>query len=478
MRELILKRMKTSWFFWGLLALICMLSMGGSGTVPVYAADKVPAAVQLTSVKSEVYNKVVVRWKSVAAATQYRIYYKKKGMSGWTKVAVVDASKTGYTHVSSTKYPLEPGQVYTYTVRAYNKVSDKCGKYDQTGLSARVPIKPQLVELERVFVSKSGAVTVSWKAAKNATQYFIYYKQAGVSTWKKIAAVGANTLSYSHKSTASAPLKAKQTYVYTVRGYNEKTDGRGSYDSKGISVKMPASSLPAGITVKPGNEGLMSGNQWNNPVGVKGRTLATAMHYDGKVYGKWLQSHMKNSYYVGTPFRGACAAPNGDYLSAQSYPGMNCTAFVWHVLWKAMQNSGNYQTPASYGFGTSRAVTYSGWAYGATRLNVERGYYKTKEDLFKIGKPRKGDIIWFMCYGDGVPADGYADNHALIYMGDGTTDLAWHSSVGNLWCDGTYDGVPGGHWISAKNSNGFTEIAGPQNVQFGYILIRAGGIFD
>lgn len=46
---------------------------------------------------------------------------------------------------------------------------------------------PGKVTVTRVRLTGSNNVTVYWKKAKNATNYRIYYKQAGAKSWKGIA---------------------------------------------------------------------------------------------------------------------------------------------------------------------------------------------------------------------------------------------------------------------------------------------------
>lgn len=65
---------------------------------------------------------------------------------------------------------------------------------------------PGKVTVTRVRLTGSNNVTVYWKKAKNATNYRIYYKQAGAKSWKGIATVGAGRTSYTHNSSNKNPL--------------------------------------------------------------------------------------------------------------------------------------------------------------------------------------------------------------------------------------------------------------------------------
>ena len=89
---------------------------------------------------------------------------------------------------------------------------------------------PGKVTITRVRLAGSSKVTVCWKKAKNATNYRIYYKQAGARSWKGIATVGAGRTSYTHNSSSKNPLVSGGKYIYTVRAYNRSSKKWGSYE--------------------------------------------------------------------------------------------------------------------------------------------------------------------------------------------------------------------------------------------------------
>ena len=231
---------------------------------------------------------------------------------------------------------------------------------------------------------------------------------------------------------------------------------------------------------------------------------------NGDKYKKWLFDHSKfgartdaaRDYYLGTPYgvlftwsSGSGAYPAGDKYPKKDYTdangkvlqtGMNCTAFVWHVFWKSMGLSGNKKKPSDYGLGDSRDNTLSGWINVPNNNNVKHAYFKTKKDLINVGKPRRGDIIWIMAAGEYTPGQTGCDNHILFYWGNGTNDVAWHSThytgkstarANSSWCDGSLENIKGGHKVNT-NGNCQTEIASkqpPDKGLYGYILYRTGG---
>ena len=104
--------------------------------------------------------------------------------------------------------------------------------------------QPGYVSSITAKVSGSNKVTVTWKKAKNATSYRVYYKQAG-GKWKTLANV--NDTKYTHTSSKKYPLTEGKKYVYTVKAYNRYGRKWGSYDRNGKTVTIPA--IPGKVNV-------------------------------------------------------------------------------------------------------------------------------------------------------------------------------------------------------------------------------------
>lgn len=234
-------RKVTSCPFYSLfLALLAVLLMGIPAVSVQAAGVKTPGKVNITSVKMTGNNKVTINWKKASNATKYRIYYKQSGARSWKAIADVSSGKTSYTHTSNSRIPLAGGKKYVYTVRAYNKTSRKWGTYDKNGKGVTVPIVPGKVKLVSVKANVYNKVTVTWNKTSNASSYRIYYKKANAKNWTRVTDVKGSLRSYVHKSSKSAALIAGTQYVYTVRAYNSSSKKWGSYDAKGITVKVPA----------------------------------------------------------------------------------------------------------------------------------------------------------------------------------------------------------------------------------------------
>ena len=109
----------------------------------------------------------------------------------------------------------------------------------QTVEAATVKI-PSAVKLTKISAPASNKVTITWKKASNATNYYIYYRKSGTKKWTKIASVKNTATAYTHKSSAKYPISVNQKYDYTVKAYNSKSKKSGKYNTKGLTVTIPA----------------------------------------------------------------------------------------------------------------------------------------------------------------------------------------------------------------------------------------------
>ena len=212
---------------------------GKTVTIPA-----IPGKVNVTKVKANSYQEVLVNWSKAKNTTSYHVYYKEAGARNWRKIDSISGHYTSFKHRSSKSFPLKPGKKYVYTVKAYNGSFKKWGSYNTKGWSVSVPKKPEgkvpgTVKLCYVSATTDSEVIIDWEGVENATSYCIYYKESGAKNWVKIATVGSNTQFYIHESSSAYPLKASCKYLYTIRAYNSASKKWGGYNTKGWSVTTP-----------------------------------------------------------------------------------------------------------------------------------------------------------------------------------------------------------------------------------------------
>ena len=213
------------------------------------------------------------------------------------------------------------------------------------------------------------------------------------------------------------------------------------------TLGMGERELHPGITVQEYNSG---GNRIEDVIPNATRTNVN----------NWLHSHENDNYYLGTPYpersdgsfipgrnggtdtrnpNGDCQGENGyDDIAGQAM--MNCTGFVWHVLYKAsgMDYQAAYDRIPAWG-----GVGAGNWRDFLRNNGIEYRTYqsenpdKINELLHSIvgldGYIEKGDIIWTWdgaVGGDGLPAGTSGSHHVGIYTGVGSNYNEWWHSLG------------------------------------------------
>ena len=167
---------------------------------------------------------VKLSWNKVSGAQGYIVYQYNTSTKKWVRIA-----KTGNVNTYTVK-SLKAGTTYKYAIKAYKTVSGK----DYT--SAKYPTittstKPAKVSFKAAAASK--AVKFSWSKVAGATNYIVYYRVKGTSSWKSVK-VANNVTS----RTISGLVKGK-TYEVTVKAVStvNKVNYNGAYDVKTVKVK-------------------------------------------------------------------------------------------------------------------------------------------------------------------------------------------------------------------------------------------------
>lgn len=211
-----------------------------------------------------------------------------------------------------------------------------------------------------------------------------------------------------------------------------------------ILTVMTAGFVP-GTTVKTQAAG-WNGYNYGGGTLYGYQTILEAYGIDYGVYMKWLDDHDKDSpnpnYYLGTPYVGEDHRnPHGDCQGAYGYydtpgvEGMNCTGFVWHVLYKAAVHSGASWDKIDR-LGVMGGVLSSWYGYGVNRI-----WFDSLEDAYRSGVLEKGDVMWIY---------GTSDNHNAIFYGNSPKDFIYWDSAGerNRYCEVHAIGDCQGLWVA------------------------------
>lgn len=240
-----IKRMDRGKLFYCFLAVILSMTL----VVPLLLQSPTEAAIKRMPTKPVVTkvtatkDSVTITWKKSKYATSYGVLYRAAGTKKWIRVKTVNSSTSKYTHKSSARYPLKAGKKYYYTVKAYNKYSKRTAT-DHSLKSVTIPVIPGTVKTVNVKANNYKQTTVTWSKSGNATNYLIYYRPGSSKKWTRIAMVDSRAMKYVHKSSSKYPLKAGNTYYYTVRGYNKVFKTYGGYNKAGVKAVIPSKPQP------------------------------------------------------------------------------------------------------------------------------------------------------------------------------------------------------------------------------------------
>ena len=170
-------------------------------------------------------NGVEIEWTYSSDADGYYIYRKNKS-GDYEKIATVK----GKENLSYTDKNAFSSYENTYSVKAYNE--NGVSRYFTKGVSAYYIATPKLSSASNHY----NGIKVSWKKVAGATNYEIYRKEAGATSWDYVGTTSKSRLYY-----IDSDVEHKNTYRYTVRAYND--EGVSYYNKDGISrkyVKAPS----------------------------------------------------------------------------------------------------------------------------------------------------------------------------------------------------------------------------------------------
>ena len=161
---------------------------------------------------------VEIKWSYSSDADGYYIYRKNKS-GDYEKIATVsDKNITAFTDKKAFS-----SYKNTYTVKAYN--INGVSRYFTKGISAYYIPTPKLISATNTV----DGIKVSWKKVSTATNYNIYRKEYGATSWEPIGIVSKSKLYYIDKDVINL-----ENYQYTVRAYDDNSVS--DYSKTGVAT--------------------------------------------------------------------------------------------------------------------------------------------------------------------------------------------------------------------------------------------------
>ena len=194
---------------------------------------------------------VEVKWTYSSDADGYYVYRKNKS-GDYEKIATVK----GKDKLSYTDTKAYSSYKNTYSVKAYN--ASGVSRYYTKGVSAYYIPTPKLTSAKNT----STGIKVSWEKVSTATNYNVYRKEVGSTSWEPIGTVSKSKLYYIDTDVINL-----ENYQYTVRAYDKNSVS--DYNKKGVGRKF-----------------------------VKAPTVSSFKNVTGGVYIKWKKVSGAESYRI------------------------------------------------------------------------------------------------------------------------------------------------------------------------------------
>ena len=181
------------------------------------ATQTAPATPTTSAVNAT--NGIKVSWNSVNGASKYVVFRRQGGSSTWVQVGTTTC--TSYTDTSVTQ-----GIYYIYSVRAYNS-SGLYSAYNKAKTRTIQFIVAPYTNTTNVI----NGVKVSWSKVTGATNYAVYRRRGGSSTWYLVDYTKNTYLTdrdFDYDGTY---------YIYSVRAYNGS--GYSAYNANKTKTIQP-----------------------------------------------------------------------------------------------------------------------------------------------------------------------------------------------------------------------------------------------
>lgn len=178
------------------------------------------------------YTDNTLAWTKVPGVYGYQLYRKASAGGSFQKIATL----VGASNISFFDYDLTPGVNYQYRVRAYYKLNAG-NRYSSYSPTLDAPTDTLSVDNLKSTKQTTDFIKLKWAGNDDAAGYAIYQSTDG-SSYKLIAEVDGDTLSYTHKN-----LKPGKKYYYQVRSGVLSSKGSMIYESKKTAPTIVVATL-------------------------------------------------------------------------------------------------------------------------------------------------------------------------------------------------------------------------------------------
>lgn len=200
--------------------------------------------------------KATIKWNTVSGASGYVVYMSTSSSGTYSSIKTVDSKTT-----SLVKTGLSDAKNYYFKVRAYRngegvKVYSSYSTVKYCGTATATP------SITKVS-GGANKITVTWNNVSGETKYELYMASSKSGTYNKIAALNANTVSYTKSGLSTA-----KTYYFKVRTYRT-VGGKNTYTGySAVKYGTTSTAAPAISSVTGGAK--QATVKWNAVSGANG----------------------------------------------------------------------------------------------------------------------------------------------------------------------------------------------------------------
>ncbi|MFV0466067.1 MAG: N-acetylmuramoyl-L-alanine amidase [Lachnospiraceae bacterium] len=193
-----------------------------------YAYSHTVDTVAVKYVRSKSGTSTEIKWSKTSGANGYRIYRSTSPDGNYVRIKTISSGST----TSYVDKKVEAGVTYYYKIKARNSVDGSTGYGSYNGVyEVLVPGTPNLVS---VTAASGTRLQLLWEGVEGANGYRIYRSTSKRGTYKYIASVAADVLTYVDKA---ADLNAR--YYYKVAAKSPSLGTSGSGDLSNIKSSRP-----------------------------------------------------------------------------------------------------------------------------------------------------------------------------------------------------------------------------------------------
>lgn len=310
----------------------------------VAAVPSAPEKLKATTVSS---SQIKLEWDPVDDATGYYVYMATSLDGSYKKQATV----TTTSYKNKTK-ELAPSTAYYFKIKAYNSSGSSEYSRETSAKTAAPTEEPGTPGDFSAAATGPAEIELTWDAARDATEYYIYRSTSSDSSYTQIAKVKETYYT-------NSGLIADRTYYYKIRAYNKIGLGNFSrMDSATTFEEASTLDAPSELTATAQGSGKIY-LTWDSVLDAASYYVYRSTSYNGtytKIGTATTESYSDTGLMDKTTYYYKVRAHHSEETSEESSVAYVTTGTAGSISGSTVRLAGQNR------YGTSAAVAKSGWS--------------------------------------------------------------------------------------------------------------------